>query len=193
MAEGCSRSYLSCTSRNISSLWELEPGDHIRVRGELGEFIDAAIDTYGSDLKIYTHHMLVVAVVDSSHITVIHKTVGGVLEETREYQPKDITVLDYDCVYAGEKAIQRARERMIQSYDLVFSNCEHFVTEVKTGEKQSIQVRTAVKIGVGAAIGVGVMATVVGLWYAFSGSSKRRDSDSDSEQDDHDSIQRQYA
>ena len=189
MAEGCSRSYLSCTSRNISSLWELEPGDHIRVRGELGEFID----TYSSDLKIYTHHMLVVAVVDSSHVAVIHKTKYGVLEETLEYRPKDITVLDYDCGYTGKKAIQRARERKMQSYNLMFSNCEHFVTEVKTGEKQSIQVRTAVKVGVGAAIGIGIMAGVVGgLLYAFSESSKRRDSGSDSE-DDHPRTDHQYA
>ena len=186
MAEGGSaKTYLSCTSRNISSLWDLEPGDHIRVRGELGEFIDS----YSSDLKIYTHHVLVVAVVDESHVAVIHKTVDGVLEETREYKPDDITVLDYECRYTGEKAVQRARERKIQTYNLVFSNCEHFVTEVKTGEKLSIQVRTAVKVGVGAAVGVGAMAVAVaGLWYAFSGSSrKKRDSDSDSE-NDHDNT-----
>ena len=183
---GCSGCYLSCTSKSISSLWELQPGDHIRARGELGEFLD----TYSSDLKIYTHHMLVVGVVDSSQVAVIHKTVKGVLEETRIYRPTDVTVVDYDCPFTGEKAIQRARERKGQSYHLVWSNCEHFVTEVKTGKKQSIQVQTAVKVGVGAV--VGISAVVGGLLYAFSGNSKKSDSDSDSE-DDYNHVQRQYA
>ena len=191
MAEGCSREYLSCTSREISSLWDLEPGDHIRVRGELGEFLD----TYSSDLKVYTHHMLVVAVKDSSHVRVIHKTLYGVEEETREYKPSDITVLDYECPYTGDKAIQRARELKMQSYNLVSSNCEHFVTEVRTGEKLSSQVRTAVKVAVGAAIGVGVIAGA--LWYALNSKSsssarERRDSDSDPE-NDHDYTDSQHA
>ena len=176
-AADCSRRYLSCTARDISSLWELETGDHIRVRGELGEFID----TFSKDLKVYTHHMLVVRVVSDSEIVVIHKTQDGVLEEERSYRPDEITVLDYDSPYTGEKAIQRARERMDQSYNLVFSNCEHFVTEVRTGEKLSIQVRTGVAVAVGAAVGVGVTAAVIGgLWYAFS----RKKSDSDSDSDD---------
>ena len=144
--------------------------------GELGEFID----TFSKDLKVYTHHMLVVRVVSDSEIVVVHKTQDGVLEEKRSYRPDEITVLDYESPYTGEKAIQRERERMDQSYSLFFSNCEHFVTEVRTGEKLSIQVRTGVKWGVGAAVGVGVMAAVIGsLWYASS--RKKSDSDSDSE------------
>ena len=172
-AADCSRRYLSCTARDISSLRELKPGDHIRVRGELGETIDTSI----KDLKIYTHHMLVVRVVSDSEIVVIHKTQDGVLEEERSYRPDEITVLDYESPYTGEKAIQRARERMDQSYNLFFRNCEHFVTEVRTGEKISIQVRTGVTVAGAAVVTAGVIG---GLWYAFS----HRESDSDPDSED---------
>ena len=166
MATNDSRTYVSCTVRKIDSLWELQSGDHIRTRGELG---------------LYTHHMLVVRVVSNSKILIIQKTQRGVEEKTESYQAKDIEVLDYECSYTGDKAIQRARERMNQKYNLWVGNCEHFVTEVKTGEKQSIQVQTAVKVGVGVAVGVGVTAVAIGaLAYMFGGkSSKERDSDSD--------------
>ena len=180
--------YLSCTSKTISTLYELKPGDHIRVRGELGEFLD----TFSNDLKVYTHHMLVVEVLNRHEISVIHKTVRGVEEEKRPYRPDDITVVEYDSAYSGETAVQRARERKQQCYNLVLSNCEHFVTEVRTGEKRSIQVRTAVWLGViGAAIAAG--AAVVGsLWYASSRRNKNTDSDSDSD-DESDHQHAQYA
>ena len=181
MATNDSRKYVPCTVRKIDSLWELQPGDHIRTRGELGEFID----TYSADLKLYTHHMLVVRVVSNSKILIIHKTPRGVEETTVSYQAKDIEVLDYECSYTGDKAIQRARERMKQNYNLWVGNCEHFVTEVKTGEKQSIQVRTAVKVGFVAAVVVCVTALATAtLAYMFGGkSSKERDSDDDSDDD----------
>ena len=131
--------------------------------------------------------MLVVRVVSNSKILIIHKskTQRGVEETTESYQAKDIEVLDYECSYTGDKAIQRARERMNQKYNLRVGNCEHFVTEVKTGEKQSMQVQT-VKVGVGVAVGVGVTALAIGaLAYMFGGkSSKERDSDSDDDSDD---------
>ena len=59
------------------------------------------------------------------------------MKEKLSYRLDKITVLDYDSPYTGEKAIQR----------LVFSDCEHFVTEVRTGEKVSIQARTGVALG----------------------------------------------
>ena len=183
MAKECN--YLSCTSKTISTLYELKPGDHIRVKGELGEFLD----TFSNDLKIYTHHMLVVEVLNRHEISVIHKTVRGVEEEKRPYRPDDITVVEYDCAYSGETAVQRARERKQQCYNLVFSNCEHFVTEVRTGEKQSIQVRTAVKWGM---IGAAMAVVGGGLWYAYSRRNKNADSDSDSD-DDSDHQHAQYA
>ena len=184
MAKECN--YLSCTSKTISTLYELKPGDHIRVRGELGE----SLDTFSSDLKIYTHHMLVVEVLNRHEISVIHKTARGVEEEKRPYGPDDITVVEYDSAYSGETAVLRARERKQQCYNLVFSNCEHFVTEVRTGEKQSIQVRTAVKWGmIGAAIFAGAVVGG-GLWYASSRRNKNTDSDSDSDNEsDHQHAQ----
>ena len=99
MAKECN--YLSCTSKTISTLYELKPGDHIRVRGELGEFLD----TFSSDLKIYTHHMLVVEVLNRHEISVIHKTARGVEEEKRPYRPDDIRVVEYDSAYSGETAV----------------------------------------------------------------------------------------
>ena len=145
MATNNSGTYLSCTARKIDNLWDLQPGDHIRTRGEMGEFIDSCIP----ELSIYDHHMLVVRVVSNSKIQIIHKSKSqrGVEEMTIAYQASDIEVLDYECSYTGVKAIQRARERMNQKYSLMFDNCEHFVTEIKTGKKQSIQVQTGVKMG----------------------------------------------
>ena len=60
--------------------------------------------------------------------------------------------------------------RIGDSYNLLlWSNCEHFVTEVRTGTAQSIQVQDAVNIGVGVALGVGVIgAAVGGLAYMLS-------------------------
>ena len=173
-----SETYLSCTAKRIESLWELKPGDHIRVRGELGEFLE----TYSADLRIYTHHMLVVKVLSESRIQVVHKRKDrGVVVETVRYKPEKIDVLVYECPYDGDKAIERARERMDQDYSLWRGNCEHFVTEVKTGRKQSVQVQTAVKAGVGTAVGFGLAFAVgAGLAYMFGGkSSKGQDSDSD--------------
>ena len=153
---------LSCTVKRIDSLCELKPGEHLR--GELGEFLE----TYSADLRIFTHHMLVVKVLSESRIQVVHKTKDrGVVVETVRYKPEKIDVLVYECPYDGDKAIERARERIDQDYSLLRGNC---VTEVKT---QSIQVQTAVKVGVGVAVGVGIAAVAVGaLAYRFGGKSR---------------------
>ena len=57
----------------------------------------------------------------------------------------------------------RAHERIGQTYNLVSANCEHFVTEVRTGRAVSLQVETAGQWAIVAAIGVGiaVMAAIV--------------------------------
>ena len=49
-----------------------------------------------------------------------------------------------------------------EAYDLFSYNCEHFVTEVRTGEKQSSQVRGAVGSRLGAAVGAGI-GSIVGI------------------------------
>ena len=86
----------------------------------------------------------------------IHKTTpDGVVEEEKCYLPKHVTVLDYKCPYSGEAAIARARGKKGERYGLITSNCEHFVTEARTGVGQSHQVQRGVAGGV---VGVGVGA-----------------------------------
>ena len=136
-------SRVNYSTREIQSLHELQPGDHIHVRGGLGEFVDAHLP----QLELYTHHMLVEKVVDDSHINIIHKTIDrGVLEEIREYQPEQITVLDYECLYTGKEIIQRARHQIDpnQYYSLLWNNCEHFAFKMRRGFEESHQVQNVV-------------------------------------------------
>ena len=125
---------ISCTAKTIGSLYELQPGDHIRVKGDL----------CSSGMELYTHHMLVVDVLSDSRIIVIHK-LREVVEEVKWFRPEEITVLDYNCWFTGQAAIMRARACIGEDHNLLLSNCEHFVTEVKTGVAQSVQVRDTVK------------------------------------------------
>ena len=98
--------------------------------------------------------------VSGTKIRVIHKTrERGVVEEVKCYSPEDITVLDYDCAYTGENAVERARDRISEGYRLSSSNCEHFVTEVTTGTARSLQVETAKQVIVGGLLGLGAVAT----------------------------------
>ena len=129
----------------------LKPGDHIRL----------AICSSG--IPLYYHHMLVVKVVDESQIQVIHK-VSKVVEEVLTLKPEDITVLDYDCAYTGQEAIDRARQHIGEDFNLLWSNCEHFVTEMRTGTAQSIQVQDAVEV----AVGIGVTLAAVNILYLES-------------------------
>ena len=164
--------YLECTTRKISSLQELKPGDHIAV-----------METCMEGIITYKHHLLVVEVVNDK-IVAIHKKASVVVEGTVDYGADEITVLDYDCPYTGKEAIARARERMDQGYSLLTSNCEHFVTEARTGQKQSIQVQKVEKRArVAGAFAVGIRvaaALVVGPAYVTTRKGKyKRISDSD--------------
>ena len=179
--------YLECTTRKISSLQELKPGDHI-----------AAMETYMKGFIYYDHHMLVVEVVNDKILAIHKKLDMSVVEGTVDYGADEITVLDYDCPYTGQEAIARARERMDQGYNLVTSNCEHFVTEARTGKKQSIQVRQKVKEAAMVAGAAAVFGAVVaGAVYMATRKGKekedkekedkeeedKKDSDSDEEND----------
>ena len=168
--------YLECTTRKISSVQELKPGDHI-----------AAMETYKEGIITYDHHMLVVEVVNDKIVAIHKKMDVSVVEGTVDYGADKITVLDYDCPYTGQEAIARARERMDQSYKLLTSNCEHFVTEARTGKKQSIQVRQKVKQAAmvdGAAAVIG--ALVAGAVYVVTrkGKEKEDKEKEDKEKDD---------
>ena len=152
--------YSKCTGRKIESLTELKPGDHIQV--------PMSKTTGSSKSQLVYHHLLVVEAVDEYHIKVIHKEKKGVVEEKiNKYSPKDITVLVYKSEYTGEAAITRARKikKRRESYNLLTRNCEHFVTEARTGVKQSSQIEGSVKGGVsgavvGAAAGIALGAIV---------------------------------
>ena len=132
MEASSSSTYVGCTTRKIASLDELKPGDHIVAKERLM-------------LRIlsYDHHMLVVEVVNTEIVAIYKKRKASVvIEGTVDYR----AVLDYDCPYTGQEAIARARERMDQGYNLLTSNFEHFVTEARTGQKQSIQVQKVKKV-----------------------------------------------
>ena len=142
--------------RSINRLSELKPGDHIRVppRGR------GKSDKYG-----YTHHMLVVRVIDEKTIEVIHNTLEcGVLQESLTYRPESITVLQYWSTHTGDQAVNRAKERIGDKYNLLTKNCEHVVFEVRKGKKESKQVKAA---AAGGAVGGG--AGVVGAGGAGVG------------------------
>ena len=153
-------------TRLIQELSELQPGDHIRVKGDSGFFANLKD---GSSKKKgdanYTHHLMVVYVIDEKRIKVIHNNSGtNVTEETiNDCNPEDITVLDYERKYTGQKAVERARFiGKTAIYNLTTYNCEHFVMEATTGEKISNQVVSTVAGGlVGAVIG-GVVGFSVG-------------------------------
>ena len=178
------------TPKAVKSLNELEPGDHIRVpsskeKGRSSSGFTSSSTSSGSyssqpysasgsssssarpelcNGKVYTHHLLVVEPIDHMQVQVIHKVndeMINILEETKCYRPKDVTVLEYYSSYTGQEAIKRAQRIMREGteYRLVSNNCEHFVTEVRTGEKQSAQIEGAV-VG---AVGGGVVGTAAGV------------------------------
>ena len=155
MASNFPAYFISCTAKTIGSLYDLQPGDHIRVKGDL----------CNSGKTFYTHHMLVVNVLSDSMISVIHK-IGTVIEEVKCYRPEDIEVLDYECQYTGLAAIMRARARACvgEDYNIFLNNCEHFVTEVKTGVALSVQVYNTVVTGAGIALGVALFVATAAGW-----------------------------
>ena len=168
----CNYSYsISHTTRTITSLYDLKPGNHIRVNGDLTDC--------NSGISFYSHHMLVVKVVNDSTIRVIHKTSErGAVEEVMSCSPEQITLLDYDCAYTGQEAIRRAREHIGEEYSLLWSNCEHFVTEVRTGTDQSRQIQTAALVfGVAAAAVTGLTGLTAYWWNRKS--IKKTDPDKD--------------
>ena len=70
-------------AESISSLDQLKPGDHIKVKGD------------SSGWLFIEHHMLVVKVLSDTTIRVIHKRndSSAVVEEDLDYKPEDITVV----------------------------------------------------------------------------------------------------
>ena len=122
--------------RNITSLIELKPGDHIVVDTSTANPDDKTSGKEGP------HHMLVVEVMDYKHAKVIHsvaKVQYGVKEERQRILPHHVTVLDYVSQYTGEAAIRRARKMLSENMNgqKAWRKSESFVSEARTGEKKS--------------------------------------------------------
>ena len=97
------------------------------------------------------HHSLFVKVInEKGHmVKVIHKTSNKGVHESVECYPNNIiTVLHYESKYEGLEAIERARHLISPTakYCVLTDNCEHFVYEVRTEKKKSLQARTAVAV-----------------------------------------------
>ena len=136
------------TAETITSLHDLKPGDHIKV-----------------NRLFYDHHMIVVEVLNESTVRIIHKRkeIEAVVEEDMPFTPEQITLIVYDCSYNRQEIIERARERIGEDYNLLWANCEHFATEVRTGNAVSLQVDTVSQWGIMLAVGAGIaaMATIM--------------------------------
>lgn len=144
--------YARCKYRRIKSLDELKGGDHIVVVGKY---------------RSYYHHLLV-SEVNKDSIKVIHKT-NEVKEQVKSHEPKDIWLLEYSSEYTGAAAIRRARERLGEGkYNPVTANCEHFVTEVRTGKAQSIQVQKATGCMLAGSAGGALLGGGVAYYLGYS-------------------------
>ena len=138
----------------ICSLFELKKGDHIREDNH----------------RLFKHHLLVVEVLSVEQVRVIHKVDSGVVEENKLYScPSELSVCRYHSPYNADEIIDRARNLPRGAYSQLWSNCEHFVKEIRTGERQSEQLRMAGSRGgyglvggcaTGAATGAGIGAAV---------------------------------
>ena len=142
----CSREVRHATAKSITSLYDLGPGDHIKTNGI---FID--------------HHMIVVKVISEDRIRIIHKRKDqeAVVEEEVSYRPEDLTLLVYDSPFSAVEIVRRAHEKMGENYNLVLANCEHFVTEVRTGRAVSLQVETAGEWATNIPFGAAAMAAIM--------------------------------
>ena len=55
-------------------------------------------------------HMLVVRVIDENRVCVLRMTSNGIREEAVMLDARDVHVMDYECRYTAEEAIQHARD-----------------------------------------------------------------------------------
>ena len=91
------------------------------------------------------------------------------MEQEYPVVSENVQLVEYDPskvkhIYSGEEAIARAESRRgtgKDEYDLIFNNCEHFCTFIKTGNKESLQVQRVVKVAAGAGV---VLAGLVGTY-----------------------------
>ena len=139
----------------ITSIHELQPGDHISKPG---------------DFYLYRHHMMITELSTSENeIKVIHKAkdrkIKLVKEEWIPIDPSDIVKHEYPSDEA-EISIERARSKLQEdSYSLFTDNCEHFIKWAKTDNKESLQVQRGVKTALattGGSVGGAATGAVIG-------------------------------
>ena len=85
----------------------------------------------------------------------------------------------YDKIFTGDEAIARAEGSCGTGegeYSLIFNNCEHFCTSVKTDKKESKQVQRGVKVVLGAAVVAGLGIAAGTVLYAISKPTKPEES-----------------
>ena len=150
----------------------MSAGDHISVPGESYQVKGAG--------PFHRHHMIVKEVRGKDKLLVIHyyakadKDTAAIVEQEYTTDPKDIHLIEYDPkaghIYNGEEAIARAETRCDTGkgeYSLIFNNCEHFCTSVKTDKKESLQVQRAVKVTSAVAAGLFAVGAGAGAAYQY--------------------------
>ena len=125
--------------KSVSSLKDLQPGDHILVTTKNAPRQSWA--AWGRNwlprsssscpnapvLPAGQQHMLVVST-ETKKVRVIYMTIeNGVKEENIPIDPKNITVLKYECRVPVAQAIANARMCFGEVYDQKFNNDEKFV------------------------------------------------------------------
>ena len=143
----------SKTVKKINSLYDLKPGDHIKY--------DCILNKEKKTLAAM-HHALVVSVVNEVQVRIIHNNGDSIIEEVITLDPSDVLLVEYSCLYPGEKAIERARERIGGSYALLTDNCEHFVTWARSGSAHSKQVQEGIAAGLGGLAGGALVGAEIG-------------------------------
>ena len=149
---------------------------------------------------IYEHHMIVVSVVDKSHLNVIHYTSsdgkgsfssgspanGKIVEGEVEINLKDkddtVYLIIYDdgtAVRTGMEVVKEARRRLGEmEYNLLSKNCESFATWAVTNEEitqQGIKAKQGAKVGVATLVGVGVAVAAGKALYDAAVNKKNKE------------------
>lgn len=139
-------------SREIKSLSELQPGDHIK---------------YHRLEMTYAHHAIVVNV-EASNYTIIHFNGGPkegkpnscIQKEVKcNFGEENFEVLDYpsDKRFTREETVVIAfffLENQFGNYNLFTNNCEHFATSCATGYPCSIQTLRVALAALGPTVGL---------------------------------------
>ena len=140
--------------RRIGTLRDLNPGDHIRMSCQVAK----------NQKKSYSvdHHALVIQVVNDRQLRVIHNDGVAVVEEIETYHPGQLMVVEHSSCFLPDEAIQRARSKLGERWDLLWNNCEHFVNWAKTGSRDCSQLKKATALGMAGAAGGAATGAVIG-------------------------------